>query len=106
MKKVTAVIMTQNVIDDDFDESDSKIRVCVPDDFGDGVALVPARQVETGVFVTAAHRGRRWGIVALYSQWIQRDRWGYEHCRGQFYAAYDLADPAAVSAFAELEAMA
>lgn len=74
------------------------VRVSIPKSLADATTA-GCRQVDTGYVLLGTHRGRRWGIVALYNMWVNRDN----ACNGDTYIAFDLDNAKDREMFAKIE---
>lgn len=103
-KSITAktIIVTIRANENDFVEYTEKVKISVPADFAEAKAnIVPANQYRTGIYVTASYRGRKWGVVKFYSQWVNNTG----ACDGDYFVAFDLTKADEKSIFDKIENM-
>ena len=80
-----------------WEEHPEKIRVTIPSALDEARATYP--EVDIGIIFCGLHRGRRWGVVKYYSQWVQNDG----TCVGDYYIAFDLNGVESAKTFRKIE---
>ena len=82
--------------------SGRKVRATVPEEWTGPAYLEDSVQLETGVYVQNAKKGKKYGYARLYDLHVRN---GSQGCEGDEYVAFLLSNPWDAEEFAKVESV-